>query len=377
MAVLAQSARPRRSSRRNRNVMARGPALAMILLTALGLLGFVALRMDWDLPADTLGAQGTRFAPPDDYLRRTAFHDGRLWILTYGGQLWSLAETDTTPRRELEGSNAVGLCADANGMDVLVSEPNGWSLLSRSGETFVPGSRAMSEDDFALTLVCGGPPLLLTDRRLIDIQGSTRPIRLQKRLQTFPDNRVTAVAGDLFFSTTYGEAGTTFYRIQTATGATGVVRDDGVDQFCGSLINGCLQVTSAVPAPWDPACLVLSQRASHMGPDGRILELCGSSARRLHTGPCFYSPTGPGCTEPFDSLLRRPNTVLAAGSNGLIEIGPQGAIRPVPTPPMRRVGPFYVGFGPDFVAVNESGLPRRDEPPSLVLVARNAPPSGV
>lgn len=351
--------------------MSRGIALAMIALVIGGLLAFVTIRMDWDLPGESLGAGGATKGPPDVYVRRAAFHDGRVWIANYGGELWSLAENEDSPRRELEGSEVISLCARGGRLDVLVARDAGWRVMTREGATWSSSADFYSEGDFALTLVCDETPTLLTDRRLIEASTGRTLVRLQKRLPTFPDNLASRVGHQIYFSTNSGEAGTMFYRIDATSGAVGLVRDNGVDEDCGSLINRCLKVTGAIPAPWNPGCMVLSQRASHMGSTGRVTELCGSTARRLHLGPCFYPPGGGGCTEEFNHLVPWNEAVLAAGQNGLVEIAGDGEVRRIATPPMANRGLFHVGFGPDFVAISEDGTPRRNAPLRLILIPRN------
>lgn len=351
--------------------MSRGVALAMITLVVGGLLAFVTIRMDWDLPGESLGAGGAAKGPPDVYVRRAAFHDGRVWIANYGGAFWSLAENEDTPRRELEGSEVISLCARGDRLDVLVARDAGWRVMTREGATWSPSADFSSEGDFALTLVCDETPTLLTDRRLIDASTGRTVVRLQKRLPTFPDNLASRAGHQIYFSTNSGEAGTMFYRIDASSGAVGLVRDNGVDEDCGSLINSCLKVTAAIPAPWNPDCMILSQRASHMGPTGRVTELCGSRARPLHSGSCLYSPGGGRCAEEFNHLLSRHKAVLAAGQNGLVEIAGDGDVRRIATPPMANRGPFHVGFGPDFVAISEDGIPRRNVPLRLILIPRN------
>ena len=352
--------------------MNRGIALATILLVIGGLLAFVAFQMDWDLDADAHGARGTRLGPPETYVRRAALHNERVWIVNYGGQLWSLAENEGTPARELENSGVISLCSQRDRLDVLIADGAGWRMMTRVGAAWSPSAHIRSSDDFALTLVCGESPALLTDRRLIDGRTGRLLARLQKRLPTFPDNLASSTGGQIYFSAHSGEAGTMLYRIDAASGAVGLVRDDGVDEDCGSLINRCMKVTAAIPAPWNPACMILSQRASHMGSTGRITELCGASARQLHSGPCVHSPGGGGCTEEFDHLIARPNAILAAGQNGLIELSAGGPLRRIPAPSMANRGPFHVGFAPDFVAINEDGPPRTNAPLRLILVPRAA-----
>ena len=208
--------------------MSRGIALAMIALVIGGLLAFVTIRMDWDLPGESLGAGGATKGPPDVYVRRAAFHDGRVWIANYGGELWSLAENEDSPRRELEGSEVISLCARGGRLDVLVARDAGWRVMTREGATWSSSADFYSEGDFALPLVCDETPTLLTDRRLIEASTGRTLVRLQERLPTFPDNLASRVGHQIYFSTNSGEAGTMFYRIDATSGAVGLVRD-----WCG------------------------------------------------------------------------------------------------------------------------------------------------
>lgn len=351
------------------------PAAALIfcLLAVGGLLGFVTLRMDWERLAPLgYGVSGGKLAPPADTVRRAAFHEGRLWLVTHGGELWSLAEHDSAPRRELPEDRVVDLCRAVGGLKVLTGDDSGWMLIGRRQGTWSPAEHARSPGDIALALVCTPRIALLTDHRLVDLQGDQPAVRLQTRLPTLPDNRVTPSRDQLFFATNHGEVGAVFFQIDRTTGDVREVRDDGRDDFCGGLINGCREVTSAVVAPWDPDCLVLTQAASHFGGDGGVLQMCGTSSRWLYRGPCFFTSTGEGCTEEFFGLISRRGTVLAAGSNGLVELDERGVVQRPPLPAMKRVGAFRIGFGDDFAVVNEYGDPPSGAPPRPLLVALDA-----
>lgn len=352
--------------------MLRSSALVLILLAVAGLLTFVTLRMDWDLPSASLGSRGARSGPPDEFIRRAGYHDGCLWTVNHGGEVLSLSEDEGAPRKELAGSRVIDLCDDGPQLEALVAEGAGWRLMTLQGGIWTAGMPIAANEDFALSLICGGQTRLLTDRRVIDARTGKRIALLQKRLPTFPDNRATAIGREIYFSTGSGEVGTAFYRIDPETGVTDTVRDNGADPDCGTLINACLEVTAVVPAPWDPQCILLSQRASHAGSHGRITELCrGGAARIVHKGPCFFQPsTDRGCSEEFDGLVVRGGAVLAAGSNGLVELGRAGAGAQVALPAFESRWPLHVGFGQDFVVISLDGLPRRHGPHRIMLVRK-------
>jgi hypothetical protein len=352
------------------DLVLRSSALVLILLAVAGLLTFVTLRMDWDLPSASLGSSGARGGPPDEFIRRAGYHGGRLWTVSYGGELWSLAENEATPRRELAAFRVVDLCDEGSQLEALVVEGAGWRLETLQGGVWTPGVPIAAKEDFALSLICDGQTRLLTDRRVIDARTGERIALLQKRLPTFPDNRATAIGREIYFSTGSGEVGTAFYRIDPETGVTDTVRDNGADPDCGTLINACLEVTAVVPAPWDRQCILLSQRASHAGSHGRVTELCrGGAARIVHKGPCFFQPsTDRGCSEEFDGLVVRGGAVLAAGSNGLVELGHAGAGAQVALPAFESRWPLHVGFAQDFVVISLEGLPRRHGPHRIMLV---------
>lgn len=365
----------------------KGAGFALVTLVVGALLAVIASGMTWEpLPPFAYDADRPVGWPHD--IRHAVYAEGRLWILTQGGELWSVAEAEREPRREAPGGHVFGLCVRSGAPAVLTAPRQNaetWSFQIQNPGGWSPLATIRGENDRPLALFCDGDLRVLTNRRLVDLsEGEPRSRQLTARLPVDFESVSLAMPDQILFVFNHGEIGSALYGIAPRTGAVRQIYKHPADDPCGGPLGKyCDAITGLTPLPWKPGCAAAAVRANHIGMHGRLIEICGSDVRRLYLGPCPY-PEGidqdligdePFCTELFFGVISKERTVLALGSEGLGEHGQQGLVRSPAPLPTRRYGRFRIAFGPDFILVGDG--PDRKEPLEmfgLMIVPRSPQP---
>ncbi|MGJ4892551.1 hypothetical protein ACQR1Y_30445 [Bradyrhizobium sp. HKCCYLRH3099] len=327
-------------------------------------------------------------AEPDARIQRAVFADERLWLLSSGGRLSSIAEggqrTDVaTPDRVMtlfvqDGRAAIVTCPWASYAPLV---PNGrWTVRRWSDNDWEVVAEIVSRGD---ALVAAASNIVLTDSRMIDFtdgqQSDTaltlpfsaisqplfdpsKPLDEQqaqaafpfpltylyqlgsgraKPLKHWPAEAVLVTPKYVFVGYNAGEFGGGLQRIDRATG---VVSDVG---RLDSPVNGIATV------PWKPDCVAAAIGLIHMFASGQLVEVCHDQVRLLYERQIpeqiVRDTNGrigsiPQHTTAFFGLQRQGEDLLAVGHDGLYRIGPGDRAHPIPLPEFKKVGGAGVSF---------------------------------
>lgn len=311
----------------------------------------------------------------ETFISRAVFAEGRLWLLSDGGQMFTLTEqaderTEVVlpdPALELwlwDGKPAIATCPRTNCENwALRRWLNGaWHI-----EAIVP-----NWNDDLLAVNSDGATTLLTSRRIATlVNGATSTVTLSIPLRNDPPvspldyARVTSVAftaQNLYVGLNAGEWGGGLRSIDRNTGTIAVVESNASGDLCGGPLNTeCDPVNGVIVEPGKPHCVVAAIGLVHMATRGRIVEVCGAAIRRIYFKPfddgSGKSPILEGQDEPFSTvsffgLIRHQDDKWAVGIDGLYRFGLEGAPQIVSLPKFKAVGGVYVSFDlPDIVVV--------------------------
>lgn len=166
----------------------------------------------------------------------------------------------------------------------------------------------------------------------------------------------TAVYGDanrVYVGMGNGEFGGGFWVVDRRSGeVTG--GGDGKDllRACREEVGSyCSPVNGMASLPWKRDCVAVAVGLQHFLAQGALIEACGTSFRPLYETAFISSwlrgllhGKPPKQTVPFYGLVAKATSLLAAGMDGLYEIGPNGAITIARYPPFTRIGGVDVSF---------------------------------
>lgn len=301
----------------------------------------------------------------ETFISRAVFADGRLWLLSDAGNLWSIAEGKDVPvaidlpepARDLwieDGQPAVATCDRDDCRE--------WTLRSRRrNDEWTVKARVATEGDALVTATsAGSATLLLTTRRLIDLAADRQNvIAFSQPLRRRPIATTHVTPTSIFVGFNAGEWGGGLQRIDRRTGDVVAIESNESGDLCGGPLNtDCDPVNGIAAIPWNPDCVAAAIGLVHFVPHGRIVEVCDSRVRRLYVKPHPLHPrlqppprddTGHRDREPYPSvaffgLVRQNDALWAVGIDGVYQIGPNGIARFEALPAFKSVGNFGVSF---------------------------------
>jgi hypothetical protein len=300
----------------------------------------------------------------ESFLTRAAFADGRLWILSDAGNLSSVTEGQDVRLPEALPETVLDLCVHDGHPAAITAATDGsmWTLRQRSHEAWSIAAAIQTDGDGLLGMDCAeGRITLLTSRRLIDIDGGRQnAVWLSGELSRGRITSTFGTSGEFFVGFNAGEWGGGLRRIDRRNGKITIVERNTSGELCGGPLNtACDPVNGIAAEPWKPNCIVAAVGLVHLTPHGRLVEVCGDQVQRLYFRPHGENRIAsrdksdePFSTVAFFGLARDGDTLLAAGIDGLHEIGPGGIVRIIPLPPFKEVGGVRVSFDvPKFVLV--------------------------
>jgi hypothetical protein len=303
-----------------------------------------------------LGAAPAREAEESQAnLIRGAFADGRLWLLTDSGSLFSIAED--SPRRidEALPEPPLDLCRRDGELLVLTgrrAQGREWVLRRRvAGQWQVAGRARRQRDGFTAMDCNAGRVTLLTTRRIIEMRpGGPSSTELAGEAPVALVN--TALFGTrdhLYVGINSGEWGGGLRRIDRVSGAVVTIERNVEAGACGRpLDTGCDPVHAIVSEPWRPGCVAIAIGLVHFFSNGRLVEICGDRVEELYAKPIQsgFEREGqaPSATVAFFGLIRSGDSLRAVGIDGVYRIGAAGAADFAPFPHFRRVGGVDLSF---------------------------------
>jgi hypothetical protein len=314
----------------------------------------------------------TSASDPPGKVTQAVHADKAIWLLRQYGELSRLDDDASAPVPVATPVSAIGLCRAVGGLTLVGSTRDGWQMLRREGESWrATQSTPMLPDEFALSVACGTDAVsLLTNRRIIDqkrgaiaLRGYTPP-GMSADMVAYRQRDVLIVGRDS------GEWGGEVWRVPFATGR--------IEKIAGLRDP----VHDIAASPGKPDCVVLAIGLEHMtGSRGKLVELCGTVARRVFAQPrdvmgVKSAPKGPdGDPSPsvaFYSLATASDGSLRAiGSDGVYRMAGAAVSGPEPLPQFVSQGDARVGrVAPDLDLVLNGGNGNEPVRGEMAIVVR-------
>ncbi|HEY5721654.1 MAG TPA: hypothetical protein VIT45_04980 [Allosphingosinicella sp.] len=287
----------------------------------------------------------------DTFITRAAFAQGRLWILTYSGRLFSIGEHDHQSRLEKMDGEVRDFCVRDGRIMAAVGPRRGrgtWIIRGRANAGWAKLAAVPARREGLIGLSCEAGTMILTTHRLIDV--STRTARSLDLSDVLLPPQILAAfhadRGHLVVGFNRGEWGGGLRRIDRLSGEIEVIHD--ADGGCSGLLDvNCHPVHSIQRVPWKPACLIAAVGLVHFFPNGRLVEVCGKRIRLHYSRPVEIGAEEAGeaarGSEAFFGLVKSGESLWAAGTEGLYKLG-DGRVETVPMPKFRRLDQFWVSF---------------------------------
>ncbi len=296
------------------------------------------------------GAVEPRRPGQDSFLTRAVFAEGRLWMRSDAGIVFSVAQGELQRREESLPGAVLDLCARNGQLVVLTSAKGAWTLRRREGNDWIAETSIDAGGGFG-TLHCTVHDVtVVTPNRVFLIRdGRTKAVMLSRPLPGALASSLHVEGDRLFVGLNRGEFGGGLLRVDLRTGRVAAV-DRKANELCGGPLNSdCDPVHGVAAEPWKPGCVVAAIGLVHMMSHGRLVEICGDDVRTLLSRP-YKTGTSGGrigrddfVTVAFFGVARSGAELLAAGVDGLYRVSAQGAERE-PLPAFKDVGGIKVSF---------------------------------
>ncbi|HLI79040.1 MAG TPA: hypothetical protein VKV03_03595 [Candidatus Binataceae bacterium] len=302
-------------------------------------------------------------AEPETYVRRAAFSDGRLWIITSEGTLFSLNESSEHRVDEGLPDRALDLCVQRQHPVIVTCAGdrcrswNVWRYLS--GKLVLEDSIRTQGDDLAGVACSDNDLVVLTSRRLIDLEeGRLTSVALSYEIAR-KELSLLSIGRDLLVGVNDGEFGGGLWRINGKTGEVNVVDRRAPGELCGGPLNSdCDPVTGIALEPWKPPCAAVAIGLQHLFmSSGRIDEVCRDSVRELYSKPhdekwAIAENRRNIDSIPFYGLASTKDALWSAGLDGIYRIDETGVTRVAAPTKYKSIDGIKVNFEfPDLVFV--------------------------
>jgi hypothetical protein len=304
----------------------------------------------------------------ENSIRRAVFADGRIWLLSDAGAVWTVREDAADAQQIALPGLALDICVQ-RGLPIIATAPQAhataWTLWRWQGGRWADAAAIPVEDDGLVAITCEPDRLtLLTSRRIVELAGPRRRVvMLSNRVPSQPMSVVLAAPAHVFVGLNAGEWGGGLQRIDRRTGEVRRLESNVSGELCGGPLNtDCDPVNGIAPSPWKPGCVVAAVGLIHMTGRGRLVEVCEDRITNIHTEPCPSERSGkagaPFCTMPFFGIIEAGGRLLAVAPGELVSLDGSGRASHLPAPRLRPYGPFQVSFTPDYVLLNTSANER-------------------
>lgn len=286
----------------------------------------------------------------DSFLTRAIFAEGRVWMRSDAGRVFSVSQGEPRRREESPPGIALDLCARNGKVVVLTSAGDSWTLRRRDANEWVAETSFDAEDGFVALHCAPHAVTVVTPKRVFIVRdGKTSSVALSRPLPRSLVSNLHIEGDQLFVGVNRGEFGGGLFRGDLKTGRVALI-DRRTGELCGGPLNAdCDPVHGVASEPWRPGCVVAAIGLVHFISHGRLIEICGEDVRTLVSRP--YRTATPGATGDrenivtvaFFGVVRSGDVVLAAGIDGLYRVSAQSVERE-PLPQFKDVGGIKVSF---------------------------------
>jgi hypothetical protein len=314
-------------------------------------------------------AQESEAPGPEAFVTVGVFAEGRLWLLSDRGVLYSVDERAGTSAVETTPEPVGQICRWQGGLAAVTGDGSrGWTLRRRDGGRWSEVARIRRRGDSLVAIDCGDDRVtLLTDLRIVEAGPGSREVRLSAPLR---GGRVLAVMlttpDRLFVGLSAGEWGGGLRRIDRRTGRLDILERTIGGPCGGPLSTACDPVNGIAVSPWRPGCIIVAIGLVHFESGGRLTEVCGDRIERLFVRPMDGSDGGrvgadgePYNTVAFFGLARIGDELWAAGIDGLYRLRGPDSVERMPMPQFRRVGDFQLSTDIPGMALVVTNVHRR------------------
>ncbi len=292
----------------------------------------------------------------DSFLTRAVFAEGRVWMRSDAGIVFSVSQGDAQRREEMLPGVALDLCARKGQLLALTSAGASWTIHRRDANRWVPEAAVDAADAFiAMYCTCDAVTVVTTNQVFIVRDGRTNTVALSRPLSGGLASSLHVEGDQLFAGVNRGEFGGGLLRTDLKTGRVTLI-DRRSGDLCGGPLNAdCDPVHGVTSEPWKSGCVVAAVGLVHFFSHGRLVEICGDDVQTLLSRPYrFRAPTDDRkdiSTVAFFGVARAGDSLLAAGIDGLYRVSGKRIDRE-PLPTFRDVGGIKVSFDiPGFVLV--------------------------
>jgi hypothetical protein len=300
------------------------------------------------------GAVEPRRTGQDSFLTRAVFAEGRLWMRSDAGMVFSVAPREAHRRDESLPGPVLDLCVRKRKVLALTAEGDRWTLRRHENGKWIAEASIAAGSTFA-TLDCASQSITVVtaDTVFVVRDNETEVVKLSHGLPHGLSSSVAMMGDQLFVGANHGEWGGGLWRADLKTGIVAAI-DRRSDDLCGGPLNAdCDPVHGVTSEPWKPGCVVAAVGLVHMGIcHGSLVEVCGDDVRTLLSRPFGRDEMpGLGSTVAFFGVIRSGDVLLAAGIDGLYRVSKSDVVRE-PLPSFKDVGGIRVSFdAPDVVFV--------------------------
>ena len=305
--------------------------------------------------------------PDPGLVKRAAMADGRLWVLSQAGELWTIQEEVSGAEKRPTPERVIDICARDGQLTALTAPrlySTAWTLRRWTGAGWTTLATLDEHGSALAALACDtGGVIVLTANRLITFRDNGRTeVALSQRVPGAVIGAYLVTEDMIFVGVNAGEFGGGMMRVRRRDGATTQIEDNSWGD-CEGPLGGCDNVDSIVPSPWTPGCVATAIGRfgiGYYGGQGRIVEVCGERVIPRYFRPyCLDQPDPPPapgrepyCTVSFFNLFPMGDKLQAIGSDGVHLIDRTGAGQRSPIPEFKPYGPFGVSFAaPGYVLV--------------------------
>jgi hypothetical protein len=302
---------------------------------------------------------------------RAVFAEGRLWIRSHAGLVFSVAPSETKRREEPLPGEALDLCVSDGRVVALTSTGDAWTLRTHDGQHWKPETSIAAEGWFGV-LDCKPHEIgVVTLEKVFLVRaGKTKSVKLSPPLPGWFVPSSVHIEGDhMFVGLNYGEFGGRLLRADLSTGLVTDIERRGRGLCGGPLNPDCDPIHAIAADPWKRECVVASIGLIHMMTHGRLTEICGDDVRTLASRRRKAARFGPGTDESEDhdtvaffDVAPSGAVLFAIGVDGLYRVSRQSVERE-PLPPFKDVDGIKVSFDvPGVVLVLADAYANRSEP---------------